>query len=808
MRIFAETAPAYFARGISVMPLTPRSKRPIFDEWQLYSENPVQPHEQKLWLDNYGHGNIGMVLGKQSGVMMLDIDTEDPVLFKLIVSLLPASPWQRVGQKGMVLAYRYSGLRTFRIRTRAGGTICELLSDRTQCVLPPSIHPDTLRPYTANCDLVDVLDELPVLDPQVEQILRGALREAGVDLSISGQSRITDFVSRGSRDVTLTEKAGLFAYAVLRGERSVKEAVGMLRSWNTEFIEKVAGDDVEIDKHVHNLFRFVRRDVLERGKILPDGWDEGLTDEEKRDWGLEFGADNVEWSFDDMKAYLRDQFEAHLPESQQRANAIDKILRKVATGKLMKLDEERLLSYISDVSGTGLKLSSLRKRLAELRQGEIAGTDHSEIARAVLKELEQVYIIRKHAGALWRYTGSHWEPLPEGVVLAKISHEYGGMAAAKRSSDHRGILSVMLYIAKEGIEEIESEGINFANGFLDENMQLVEHSHRLGMTYTLPFRYMPELAGKSTEFFKFLEMSWGRDKDYEQKKAALQEALCVTLFGLGPRYQRAILLRGVPKSGKSQLLRIAQSLVPETAISYVPPDQWADRFMPTQMHEKLINVAGELSEKRRIDGQRFKDIVDGTEMQGQYKGRDIFKFKPRCTHWFASNHSPRTDDTSEGFNRRWLFLEFNRAVSSADRKIDLGDTIVAEEREAIVAWAVLALPRLIHNREYTLPESHKQVVREVAQANNSVRFFLEEAQTVQVSSASNLTSETRLYKEYWSFCMGPGGAQPVSSRGFRAIMRELQQQIGFELVLVQTELGAVEAFYRCLTIVEGSKKKS
>lgn len=37
------------------------------------------------------------------------------------------------------------------------------------------------------------------------------------------------------------------------------------------------------------------------------------------------------------------------------------------------------------------------------------------------------------------------------------------------------------------------------------------------------------------------------------------------------------------------------------------------------------------------------------------------------------------------------------------------------------------MPRLLANSEYTLPDSHVQSIREVAQENNSVRFFMEES---------------------------------------------------------------------------------
>ena len=806
--IFADTAPAYYAKGIPVIPLYTRDKRPVPMDWSQYHDKPVDPTTQAEWINGCATGNIGVVLGQQSGMCMLDIDTDDNNVIALIQSLIPESPWVRVGQKGMVMAFRHTGNRTFRIKTAAGESLCELLSDRTQVVLPPSIHPKTQKPYKANCELLDVIDSLPALPNQFEEILRGALINEGIELSISGSSRVTDFVSSGARDTSLTEKAGLFAYAVMRGERTLKEAIGMLRSYNTEFVEQVAGDDVDIEKHVNNLIRFVHRDVQDKKKQLPEGWDAGLSDEEKLALGLQFTHEDEEWSFEDMKRHLKAEFEAHPEEMDIRMKVVESILDRITRAtNLNALDEGRLLQYIADVGNLGLKVSHLKARLRELRATSVQGTDHAEIAQAVLEDLTQIKPVAKHGDNLWEYVGSHWEVLPDDQIMAKIARDYGQLQASKRHSDHKGILATVRNIAEQGIRLVDTRGVNFANGYLDEKLELHPHDPKYGMPYTLPFRYMPEQSVNMPHFLQFLEDCWGHDADFHEKTDALQEALCVTLFGMGPKFQRAILLKGVAKSGKSQLLKIAQSLVPDGARCYVPPNDWADRFLPTQMHEKLINVCGELSEKKKIDGQRFKDIIDGAEMSGQHKGQQIFRFRPICTHWFASNHSPKTDDTSEGFNRRWVILEFNRPVAPEKRRTDIGDLIVAEEREAIVAWAVLALPRLMRNQEYTLPQSHQQIIREIAQANNSVRFFLEESPKVRVgrgsqSSTTDRTSEDMLYKEYWSFCFGPGGAKPVGSRTFRELMREMQYEKSFELIFDQNQMGTQQAFYRYITLVD------
>lgn len=810
--IFADTAPAYYAAGVPVIPLYEREKRPVPMDWSQYHDTPVEEGVQQAWLTGNPHGNIGVVLGPQSRMCMLDIDTDDPELLTLIQSLVPDSPWRRVGKKGLVMAFRYSGIRTFRIKTSEGESVCELLSDRTQVVLPPSIHPDTQAPYRANCELLSVIDELPVLDPQIEQILRGAFKEAGVDLSVSGSSRVTDFVSSGSRDTSMTEKAGLFAYAVMRGERSLNEAIGMLRSYSSDFVENVAGDEIDVEKHVENLIKFLHRDVFDKHKQLPEGWDEGLTEEEKDALGLQFEHEHEEWSYGELIDYLKAEFERHPRGSEGRHKAVEKILVRVSNStQLDSMEESRVVQYIVDTAGLGVKTAAVKARIKELRQTGLMGTDHSEIAQAVLTDMEQMNDIRRHGSDIWKYHGSHWEPVEDEFVLAKIAREYGQLQAARKASDHKGIFATMKNLATVGIRKRELNGVNFANGFLDEKLEMHDHSPDFGMTYTLPFRYLPGQAGNCPLFFQMLEDAWGKDKDYQQKIQALQEALCVTLFGMGPRYQRVVLLQGLGKTGKSELLKIVESLVPDGARSSVPPNDWSDKFLVTQLHGKILNVCGELSEKKKIDGMAFKDIVTGAKRPGQHKGKDIFEFAPNATHWFASNHTPKTDDTSSGFLRRWLILTFNHPVPANKRRIGIGDVVVAEEREAIVAWAVQAMERLLENSEYTLPESHEQLTREVAQENNSVRFFMEESPVVKRVSPSPenetiSTSETKLFKEYWSFCFGPGGARPVGLKVFRHRMRELQSELGFELVIRQNAMKNQEALYKYLTIAAETAK--
>lgn len=799
--IFAANAPKYHAAGLCAIPLYPREKKPVIPDWSRFAEAKVEADTSQEWLQKFPNSNIGLVLGKASGVIMVDIDSDKKEVIDAILKVLPPSPWHRVGKKGMVLAYKYSPIKTHRVKNISGQTLVECLASRTQVVLPPSIHPDTGLEYKSNCELIDVLGQLNYLPDNIEELLRAAVSGAGETLSHSGWSRVTEHASPGSRDTKLTELAGLFAFAIVRGERTLKEAIGMLQAYHAEFIENVAGDIIPVEKHVDNLIKFLHRDVLDKGKVLPKGWDAGFTPEELVSMGISLGEDDTEWDFETIQKYLQDQFEQHL-DGRPRAEAVERILSKVArSSQLTKIDTERVLKYISDVSGLGVSIAVLKSRLKELKTGSVKGTDHTEIAQALLKELEQYSEVRYHGSRFMKWGGSHWEVLESGILLKQISDNYGHLDACKRSSDMTGILKVLSFICKQGIKTIEIKGINFANGFLTQELKLVPHNPDYGMVYTLPFRYAEEEAGRYPMFAKFITRCWGQDPDFADKMLTLQEAMCVTLFGLGPSFQRAILLQGAPRSGKTQLLRIIESMVPEEAKSAVPPDQWGDKFLPTQMHGKILNICGELSEKKLIDGQKFKDIIDGAVMPGQFKSQQIFHFKPMVTHWFASNHIPKTSDTSEGFIRRWLMLTFNRPVPAEEKTNDIGDLIAAEEREAIVAWAALAMPRLIVRKDYTFPLSHVQLSNDFANLNNTVRYYLKESGKVNLNVIDGHVSELKLYNSYQAFCLGAGGCNPVKPPVFRQMMRELTNELDFKLKISQTRFGGSEALFEGLTLV-------
>lgn len=819
--IFQQTAPLYWAVGLPVIPLVPREKRPVIEGWQRYGvDTEISDELKEEWLDRNADGNIGLPLGPISNLCMIDIDSDSELVRTVLSKILPPSPWERRGRKGAMLAYRYSGFKTFRIKDAQGNMLVEGLSARTQCVLPPSIHPDTGRPYEADSNLFDpmVQAQLMALPPDIEAIIRGALEHAGIALSVSGHSRVTEWVASGNRDVAMMGVAGVWASGVLRGEKTFKEAIEALVAWHGTLVEKVAGDDIDIEKGVRRLAEFLIRDVTKspKKKALPVGWDAGLTDAEKQAFGFEvFNDENVAWSFDDIKTYLKTQFTLHDPHSSGRREAVKYALDRIAVSGLPRLEEDALIEYITHVSQCGFTKAGLRATLAETREGGISGANQTEIARAVLEELERNGKV-VHVGRFWQWNGSNYELLQSHMILKRIAENYGHLVSAKRASDHHGILTIMATLSnRPDLREVSEPGVNFANGYLTLDLKLLPHHPDFGCTYTLPYRYLPELDDERArpKFRAFLESCWRDDDDMEVKIEALREAVAVTMFGVAPRLERVFCLHGIPHTGKSQMLRLVQSLLPEDVRCAIGPESWGDRFLPAEMHGKLFNMCGELSENRFINGEKFKQIVSGEAITAQRKNQQPFVFAPTCAHWFATNHLPRTHDTSQGFNRRWLLFTYNRTIPPEEKILDLGVTIAIEEREAIVAWAMKSIIRVMERGDYTVPPSHVSLIEEVAKANNSLRAFLLDSKRILIGPqegepGSTRVSEIALYNEYYSSACAMGVAKPVLLNGFRQKMRELGSSLGFNIVVQTKQNGGQECFYENLILVRNVGKEA
>jgi hypothetical protein len=156
MGAFQQIGERLIKRGYAAIPIIPGTKRPGvlangrwigLDQWQIRYNGRV-PSEIELARWAAGDTGVGVVGGAAShGMVAFDIDTEDAAIRAALDAILPATSVRKIGKRGETLFF-YAPHLTQSSRWVIGDqTVCELIGPGRQTVIPPTVHPDTGRPY-------------------------------------------------------------------------------------------------------------------------------------------------------------------------------------------------------------------------------------------------------------------------------------------------------------------------------------------------------------------------------------------------------------------------------------------------------------------------------------------------------------------------------------------------------------------------------------------------------------------------------------------------------------------------------------
>jgi integrase len=140
--LMLEHAIKYHRMGVGVIPLWPGAKKPILTRWEPYQRRRPTEQEIRGWWQRWPDANIGIVTGLVSGLVVLDIDSEEGNE-SLKGRHMPATAAVQT-----IKGYHYywqhpggSGLGNW-VRKMPG---CDLRADGGYVVAPPSVHPSGER---------------------------------------------------------------------------------------------------------------------------------------------------------------------------------------------------------------------------------------------------------------------------------------------------------------------------------------------------------------------------------------------------------------------------------------------------------------------------------------------------------------------------------------------------------------------------------------------------------------------------------------------------------------------------------------
>jgi Bifunctional DNA primase/polymerase, N-terminal/Primase C terminal 2 (PriCT-2) len=142
---FAGYAATYRRLGYAPIPVKPGTKQPLISDWPRWCDELPAPELVKQWMERYPDSGIAIATGPASGIVALDLDHDDGTHAAILAAAGP-SPVGKRGARGATYFYRYSDEKSQAFR-RNGDTVCEILAGKRLVIIPPTVHPDTRRPY-------------------------------------------------------------------------------------------------------------------------------------------------------------------------------------------------------------------------------------------------------------------------------------------------------------------------------------------------------------------------------------------------------------------------------------------------------------------------------------------------------------------------------------------------------------------------------------------------------------------------------------------------------------------------------------
>jgi len=148
-----------------------------------------------------------------------------------------------------------------------------------------------------------------------------------------------------------------------------------------------------------------------------------------------------------------------------------------------------------------------------------------------------------------------------------------------------------------------------------------------------------------------------------------------------------------------------------------------NRFETFGLYKKLVCLLGETNFNAFDNTDTFKKLSGHDMMKFEAKNKDpIFDFS-YAKVFINSNSLPSSNDTSDGFYRRWFIVDFPNEFPEGKNILD---TIPEHEYENLARKIIRILPELLARGTFTNQGSIAERKQKYLEASNPLNIFLDE----------------------------------------------------------------------------------
>lgn len=359
--------------------------------------------------------------------------------------------------------------------------------------------------------------------------------------------------------------------------------------------------------------------------------------------------------------------------------------------------------------------------------------------------------IISYGNALYYHNGYYYAYL-DAEHLIRLYREYVDYDLNHESSlyGYKDLYECCITDPKLQRSEAEDEPIYvpLQNGiFVLAEQRLYPHSPDWLIFTCIKARYDPK--AKCPVFDRFLLwVTHGNPQLLERFWMALG-----SLFIYPTRGKFFIFMEGVSNSGKSVLGNFCQKLYPKESVSNIRLRTMKENFGLMRLLGAVINFELDMP-NTKLNAEvvsRLKQITGGDSIDVPRKYLSSVTLERQIKFVFASNHPLCLDGEDDAFEKRIVYLPFDRAVPDDQQDPYLGDKIWAE-RDAIVTKALHYAQKLVR-LNYIFPEIPQVDSAKCVVQNSSIKSagqFVQES--CERCDPDVVTALEDLYNAYLDFC--------------------------------------------------------
>ena len=372
--------------------------------------------------------------------------------------------------------------------------------------------------------------------------------------------------------------------------------------------------------------------------------------------------------------------------------------------------------------------------------------DEDILARRMVADEELVFT----AASFWRYDGMGlWQREDDPFRIESVIRDAlrscggGGLITRSRVASIYGLAKSVHHCPADRMNIQPGGMVNVKNGLLDTKTgELLPHRSDYMMQTQVPHFWDPK--AKCDHW-----LGWIHERHPDKETVyALQEMFGYVL-ATDINYHVFFFLYGDGGTGKSTCVSVLEALVGEANRVSIQLEELDNAFMRSQLAGKSLYLCKELTTKSFAHIGLIKAIVSGDPIPVDVKYSQPYDFKPFGKMVMESNVIASTPDSSGGFTRRFIQIDWDRPIPRDQMDFNLLDKF-KDEMPGILAWAMEGLQRLRKRGHFPLTAKAEQSRDQLMRHRSQIASFLDSGYIIECKEAHMPVRV--LYDKYHDWC--------------------------------------------------------